>query len=173
MTRTSNALSFVAADVHVRQLSTDEWLDLSCYATSIAVAGGDRSTGEVNVFCDERPIVKAGKKASQDLTVRFVYTEELEDPGQPTEEAVTGWAGEKSPFETIREWDDATGGRMQVRYFPTGAVAGNYVFETGDAIITSFLDPGGEAGSGDPVPGEFTVKCEELYKSGYGAGPHS
>ena len=173
MARTSNALSFVAADVHVRQGPADDWWDLSCYATSIAVTGGDRATGEVNVFCDERPIVTAGKKASQDLTVRFVYTEELESPGQPAEKDLTGWEGEKSPFETIREWDDAVGGAMEVRYFPTGAVAGNYVFETGQSIITSFLDPGGEAGSGDPVPGAFTVKTEEIPKSGYGAGPHS
>jgi hypothetical protein len=169
MPRTGNALSFVAADVDIRQAAGDAWLNLSCYATSIAVTGGDRSTGEVNVFCDERPIVKAGKKASQDVTVRFAYTEEMDDD----ELAETGWAGELSPFETIRLWDDAVGGAIEVRYFPAGRAPGNYVFHTEDAIITSFLDPQGEAGSGDPVLGEFTVKTEELHKSCWGGGPCS
>jgi len=158
--RSGEGLSFVAADVEVRQLAGDTWLSLSCYATSIAVTGGDRGTGEVNVFCDERPIVKAGKKASQDVTVRFVYTEILEGADQ-------GWTGSKTPFETIREWDDATGGAIEVRYWPAGKTWGNYVFGTEDAIITSFLDPQGEAGSGDPVLGEFTVKTEELHKSAW------
>jgi len=173
MPRTGEGLSFVAADVDVRQAVGDAWLNLSCYATSIAVTGGDRSTGEVNVFCDERPIVKAGKKASQDLTVRFVYTEQMYGGGQPHEAGETGWAGVLSPFETIRLWDDAVGGAIEVRYFPLGRAAGNYVFHTEDVIITSFLDPQGEAGSGDPVLGEFTVKTEELHKSCWGGGPCS
>ena len=174
MPRTDGGLSFVAADVDIRQNDAGTWLNLSCYATSVGVAGGDRGSGEVNVFCDERPIVKAGKKASQDVTVRFVYTEEMHGGGQPHEEGFTGWAGDVSPFETIREWDDAVGGAMQVRYFPTGRAAGNYVFETGsDSFITSFLDPQGEAGSGDPVLGEFTIKTEEIAKSCYLGGPCS
>lgn len=163
MARTSEGLSFVAADVDIKQYEADDWLSLSCFATSIAVSGGDRATGEVNVFCDERPIVKAGKKASQDLTVRFVYTEVVEDG-----DSDTGWTGTHPPFQTIRIWDDTEGGEMWVRYFPAGRVVGNYVFETGSAIITSFLDPGGEAGSGDPVLGEFTVKTEELTKEAWG-----
>lgn len=152
-TRTSEGLSFVAADVEVSQTGLDgSWLALSCHATSIAVAGGDRATGEVNVFCDERPIVKAGKKASQDLTIRFVYTEEASGVG---------------PFETIREWDDAEGGVIYARYWPKGKAAANYVFETGQAIITSFLDPQGEAGSGEPVLCEVTIKTEQLTKSAW------
>lgn len=150
MARTSEGLSFVAADV---EISDDNWatyLSLSCHATSIAVSGGDRSTGEVNVFCDEYPIVKAGKKASQDVTVRFIYTEEAIDTG---------------PFETIRSWDDIVGGAMWVRYWPKGKEAANFAFDTGEAIITTFLDPGGEAGSGDVVLGEVTVKTEHLTKS--------
>lgn len=160
--RTAEGLSFVAADVEVKQRVADSWLSLSCFATSIAVAGGDRATGEVNVFCDERPVMKAGKKASQDLTVRFIYTEVDEDVGD------TGWAGTDPPFQTIRLWDDATGGEIWVRYWPKGKTEGNYVFETGQSVITSFLDPQGEAGSGDPVLGEFSVKTEELAKSAWG-----
>ena len=149
MARTTEGLSFVAADVEVSQ-DNATWVDLAPYGSSIAASGGDRRTGEVNVFDDERPIVKAGKKASQDLVIRYVYTEEV--------------AG---PFAQMRGWDDTEGGVIYARYWPEGKVdgAGNFVFETGEAIITSFLDPGGEAGAGDPVMGEIGIKCEELSKS--------
>lgn len=158
--RTGEGLSFVAAEVEVKQLEGDLWLSLSCFATSIAVAGGDRGAGEVNVFCDERPVAKPGKKGSQDVTVRYIYTE-------VPEEAEVGWAGLKTPFETIREWDDAPGGEIWLRYWPAGKTIGNYVLETGQSIITSFLDPQGEAGTGGPVLCEFAVKTEELTKSAW------
>lgn len=147
MPRTTEGMSFVACDIEVSQDGVS-WIDLSPYSSAIDVSGGDRTTGEVNVFDDERPIVRAGKKASQDLTIRYVYTEES-----------------GGPFEEIRSWDDAEGGAIYVRYWPAGQVAGNYTFETGEAIITRFIDPQGEAGSGDPVLCELGVKCEELSRS--------
>jgi len=150
MPRTTEGLSFVACDVEVSQDGVT-WVELDDYGSNIAVSGGDRRTGEVNVFSDERPIVKAGKKASQDLVIRYAYTEEV-----------------GGPFATMRTWDDAEGGVIYARYWPAGRVAGNFVFETGQAIITKFQDPGGEAGSGDPVLCEIGIKTEELQKSIWG-----
>lgn len=149
MPRTTEAISFVACDVEVSQDGAT-WTDLSDYASSVGTSGGDRRTGEINVFGDERPIVRAGKKASQDLVIRFAYTEEA--------------AG---PFITIRGWDETEGGVIYVRYWPEGKVIGNYIFETGAAIITRFIDPGGEAEAGDPVLCELGVKCEQLSQSTY------
>jgi len=136
----------VAADVEVSQ-DNAIWVDLTDYGSTVGVTGGDRRTGEVNVFGDERPIVKAGKKASQVLTIRYAYTEE-----------VTG------PFATIRTWDDTEGGVIYARYWPEGKSVGNFIFRTGKAILTSFLDPGGEAGSGEVVMCEITITMEELSK---------
>ena len=148
MPRTTEAISMVAADVEVSQDGAT-WIDLAPYGSTVSVAGGDRRTGEINVFDDERPIVRAGKKASQDITVRFAYTEE------------TG-----GPFDEIRDWDDTEGGRIYVRYWPKGKVIGNYVFTTYPfGTITTFLDPGGEAGSGEVVLCEITAKTEELRRS--------
>lgn len=148
MPRTTEAISMVAADVEVSQ-DGSTWIDLSPYGSSVGLSGGDRRTGEINVFDDERPIVRAGKKASQDITVRFAYTEE------------TG-----GPFDEVREWDDTEGGVIYVRYWPKGKVTGNYVFETyPNGIITSFQDPGGEAGSGEVVLCEIVVKTEENRRS--------
>jgi len=147
MPRTTEGLSFVAADVEVSQDGLT-WIDLAPYGSSIAVSGGDRAVGVANVFDDERPIVKAGKKEPQVLTIRYVYTEE---------------AG--GPFESMRTWDDAEGGIIYARYWPKGKVAGNFRFGTGSSIITSFLDPAGEAGPGDIVMGEIQVTTEELTKA--------
>ncbi len=149
MTRTGEGLSFVAADVEVSQDGTT-WVAMSAHATSIAVTGGDRTTGEVNVFDDEIPIVKAGKKASQDLTIRYVYTEEA--------------AG---PFVQIRSWDTAEGGIMYARYWPLGKNVASFCFSTGAGIITTFQDPGGDAGAGDPVLCEVTIKTEQLAKTSW------
>lgn len=147
MARTTEAISFVNADVEVSQ-DNATWIDLSPYGSAIDATGGDRATGEINVFADERPIVRAGKKASQDLTIRYAYTEEI-----------------GGPFEEIRSWDDEPGGTIYARYWPEGKTAGNFVFTTGRAYLTSFNDPGGEAGSGDPVLCEITMKTEELSKA--------
>jgi hypothetical protein len=146
MARTSEGMSFVAADVEVSQDGV-VWIDLAPYGSSVATGGGDRRTGEVNVFDDERPIVTAGKKGSQTVNVRYVYTEE---------------AG--GPFEEMRDWDDAEGGAAYCRYWVAGKVAGNFVFATEEAIITMFEDPGGEAGSGDPVLCEIQFTTEEITK---------
>jgi len=144
MARTTEAISFVAADVEVSQ-DNATWTDLAPYGSTVAAGGGDRRVGEVNVFDDERPIVRAGKKGSQNLTIRYVYTEEV--------------AG---PFLVMRGWDDTEGGVIYARYWPEGKTAGNLCFTTGKAVITSFLDPGGEAGSGEIIMGEIQVTCEEL-----------
>jgi len=149
MPRTSEGLSFVAADVEVSQDGVT-WIELSCYGSSIATSGGDRATGEVNVYCDEIPIVKAGKKASKDLTIRYVYTEET---------------GASAPFTNIHLWDLTEGGVVYARYWPAGKVAGNFTFSTGQAIITHHDDPSGEAGAGDPVLCELAIKCEQLTKT--------
>lgn len=147
MPRTTEAMSFVAADVEVSQDGA-VWIDLAPYGSAINVAGGDRATGVLNVFDDERPIVKAGKKGPQTVNIRYAYTEE------------TG-----GPFEELRSWDDAEGGEIYARFWPQGKVAGNFVFETGAAIITSFQDPSGEAGSGEIALCEIQVTTEELTQS--------
>lgn len=146
MTRTSEAISMVAADVEVSQ-DNAAWIDLAPYSSTVGITGGDRRTGEVNVFDDERPIVKAGKKASQVLTIRYVYTEEA-----------------LGPFAQIRDWDDTEGGVIYARYWPEGKTAGNFIFRTGKAVLTAFQDPGGEAGSGEIVMCEITITMEELTK---------
>ena len=144
MVRTDGGISFVACDCEVSQ-DNITYTDLSDYGASVAPGGGDRATGEQNVFSDEIPIVKAGKKASRDLVFRFVYTE-----------------GDLEPFHVIRTWDLATGGTIYARYWPKGKHDLNYGFTTGKAIIVHYDDPGGEAGPGEVVMIELSIKCEQI-----------
>ena len=144
MVRTSDGISFVACDLEVSQ-DNATWTDLTNYGSSVGTSGGDRATGEANVFGDEIPIVKAGKKASRDLVFRFVYTE-----------------GDLEPFHVIRGWDLTEGGIIYARYWPKGKHDLNYGFTSGKAIITHYDDPSGEAGPGEVVMIELAMKCEEI-----------
>lgn len=143
MSQTTDGMSFIEAEVFV---SADgvTWTDAGGFAASVAVAGGDRATGEQATYDGDTPIVKAGKRASVDLTCRYVYTEEVADP-----------------FEIVRAQYETEKGPLYVQYSPKDG----FWYKTGLGIITSFLYPGGEAESGDVVMGEFVVKCAAMTKA--------
>jgi len=142
MTQTTAAMSFVEAIVFVSPDGT-VWTDVTGEGASVAVSGGERTTGEQHTFGTEpKPIVKAGKLASQDVTVRFIYTETASDP-----------------FDVCQTAHESNTGEFWVQYRPK--TGGNW-FKTGESVITSLLYPGGEAGSGDIVMSEFVCKCAGL-----------
>lgn len=144
MAQTAEGMSFVAAKVIV---STDGWVtytELSGHGASVATAGGDRATGEEHTFDGDTPIVKAGKRASTDVTVRYVYTEEVADP-----------------FEVVRAAYETTGGALYVQYSPKDG----FWYGSGAGIMTSFGYPNGEAGDGAVTMCEFTVKSQGLTKA--------
>ena len=143
MAQTENGMGFVAAKVFVSADGTT-WTDVSGHGASIAVTGGDRTTGEQNTFTGEIPIVKPGKKGSIDLTCRYVYTEEAADP-----------------FEVLRAMHEAVGGTCYAQYSPKDG----FWFSTGAGVLMQFEYPGGDASSGDVVMGQFVVKCASLTKA--------
>lgn len=144
MAQTTNGLSFEAAKVIV---SADDWAthtEVSGHGASVATAGGERATGEEHTFDGDTPIVKAGKRASTDITVRYVYTEEAADP-----------------FEVVRALYEASGGAIYVQYSPKDG----FWYKSGAGILTSFGYPSGEAGDGAVVMCEFTVKSAAITKA--------
>ena len=143
MAQTTNGLSFIAARVFVSPAGST-WTDVSGHGASVAVGGGSRTVGEQNTFSGDTPIIKAGKRGSIDLTVRYVYTEEAADP-----------------FEVIRAQYETVGGALHVQYTPDE----DFWFKTGAGVIQDFTYPQGEALSGDVIMGEFTVKCAALTKA--------
>ncbi len=145
MAQTTDGLSFIKAKVFVSAAGSS-WTDVSGFGAGIAVSGGSRGAGEQNTFDGDTPIVVSGKRASVDVTVRFVYTEETSDP-----------------FEIVRGQYETEGGALYVQYSPVDP--GGFWFKTGAAIITEFGYPVGDADSADVVLSEFTVKCAALTKA--------
>jgi len=149
MTQTTGGMSFIAADVAV-SADNSTWLDLTPFATTVGVEGGTRKTGQVNTFDGDTPIVKAGKRESVKVTVRYVYTEDAADTGA---------------FETVRTQYETAGGLLYVRYSPQARATDVFEFTTGAAIVTDFTYPQGECGDGEPLCDEFTVECAKLTKA--------
>ncbi len=143
MAQTADGMSFIAAKVHV---SADgiTWTDVSGFGASVAEGGGERATGEEHTFEGDTPIVKSGKRASKDVTVRYVYTEEAADP-----------------FEVVRAQYETSGGALYVQYSPKSG----FWFKMLPGIITSFGFPTGEAGDGAVTMCEFVVKCADITKA--------
>ena len=143
MAQTADGMSFIAARVFV---SADNitWVDVSGHGAAISPGGGDRATGEQHTFDGDTPIIKAGKRAATELTVRYVYTEEAADP-----------------FEVVRAQYETVGGELYVQYSPKDG----FWYKTGAAILTSFGYPAGEAGGGAVVLCEFMVKSASLTKA--------
>ena len=141
MAQTTDGMSFVEAYVFCSP-DGSTWTDMAGHGASVAVGGGKRSTGEQNTFDGVTPIVKGGKRASTDVTVRFVYTETASEP-----------------FDVAQTAHESASGAFQVQYRVKNA---GVWFSTGAGVITDLVKPQGEAASGDVVMSEFVVKCAEL-----------
>jgi hypothetical protein len=134
-------MSFVEAYVFISP-DGSTWTDVAGHGASVAVSGGERATGEAHTMDGDTPILKAGKRASLDITVRFVYTETASDP-----------------FDIAQTAYETAGGALYCQY---RALNGGNWFSTGAGIITSLLYPGGETGDGSVVMSEFVIKCATI-----------
>ena len=145
MAQTTDAISFKNVKVEV---STDgtTWTDISGFANSVEIGGGDRQTGEVYTFDGDTAIITTGKREPLEITVKAVYTE-----------------GANDPFEVVRAAYEG-GTSLYVRWSPKGGTTGDFQFESDAGYVTNAIYPQGEAGSGDPVVVEFTVKTPKVTK---------
>lgn len=141
MTQTANGMSFVQALVFISP-DGSTWTDASGHGASVAESGGDRQIGEQNTFDGVLPIVKGGDRSATDVTVRFVYTEDADEP-----------------FDVARTAHEGTDPEFWVQY---RAKSGGNWFKTGSGVIGSLRYPQGEAGSGEVILSEFMVKCAGL-----------
>lgn len=141
MTQTTGGMSFVQALVFISP-DGSTWTEVAGHGSSVASSGGDRAVGEQNTFDSALPIIKGGDRASTDVTVRFVYTEDAAEP-----------------FDVARTAHEGTDPEFWVQYRPK--TGGNW-FKTGSGIIATLLYPQGEAGTGEVVMNEFMVKCAGL-----------
>lgn len=144
MTQTTGAMSWIAARGFLSDDLAVSWTDIGPAGVSVAVSGGERSTGEQNTMDGDTPVLKSGKRASLAVTVRFVYTEEATEP-----------------FELARAQYETAGGAFRFQWGPKDG----FWYDTGDGIITNLLYPGGEVGPGTIIMSEFVVKCASITKA--------
>jgi len=148
MAQTTGGISMVANYVAISS-NGSSFTDVSGEANAIESPELARAAGELFTFDGDTPIVKAGKLAAVDVTVKLVYSE------------LTA-----SAFETLRGYLQTAGGQATyVRWAPKGNTTGNFQFTTGASVITKMNLPGGEAESGEPVAVSFTVHAPSVTKA--------
>lgn len=130
-------------------ISTDgtTFTDISGYAASVAVSGGERATGEEYSFDGDTPVMGVGKRGPYELTIRILYTED----------------SAQYYYTLLGAYRNATD--YYVRYAPKGNSAGNWAWTTTVGTFTSCPPPAGEAGSGDPIAVEATFRCADIERS--------
>jgi len=147
MAQTTSGISFVDAKV---EYSTDgvAFADISGFANTVEVSGGERASGEIYTVDGDTGIVTFGKMAPVDIAYNSVFTE-----------------GATDPFERFRGYHQtADGSQVVFRFSPAGGTGtGNIVF-TGTGKITEAPWLGGDASSADPLMFSTTVRTASILK---------
>ena len=133
-------------------LSTDNssWTDVSGYANSVQVSGGERQTGEAFTFDGNTPIVKYGKLGFLTVTITGVYTEE----------ASKLYALAKAAYEA--------GSALYARWSPGGGDSGDYGYTTSVGTVVNPVYPMGGADTPDPILVEVVLNVGSITQSTIG-----
>ena len=147
MPQTTGGISFVNAKVEYGTAS-GSFTDISGWANTVEVSGGDRASGEVYTVDGDTGIVTFGKRAPVDVTYMCVFTE-----------------GATDPFEKFRGFHQtADGTQIRLRWSPQGGAGTGKIAFTGTGKITAPPWLGGDAASPDPLTFSFTMRTAELLK---------
>lgn len=145
MAQATGAVSFRNCKIEISQNGTT-WTDISGWANSVSIEGGERMVGEFFTLDGDTPILTPGKRGSFDLTTKVVYTE-----------------GASDPYEVFRQVYEG-GSDIYVRWAPKGGAPGNFQFTSDKCIVTTPAYPSGEASSADAISFEFKLKCLTITK---------
>lgn len=134
-------------------LSSDgsTWTDVSGYANSVQVSGGERQTGEAFTFDGNTPIVKYGKLGFLTVTITGVYTEEA------------------SKLYALAEAAYEAGSALYARWSPGGGDAGDYGFTTSVGTVINPVYPMGGADTPDPILVEVVLNVGSITQSTIGS----
>lgn len=146
MAQATNQVTLRAESIEISTNGSD-WTDISGFANSVGIGGGDREIGEFFTAEGDTPVLGAGKRASLELTVKILYTEGVGDP----------YATVLSAYENAAD--------LYVRFSPKGGDSGENMFTSDAGFVSNAVYPQGEVQSGDPVPIEFITKTPKLTKS--------
>lgn len=146
MAQTTGAVSFRNCKIEMSP-NGSTWTDISGFANSISIEGGERMIGETFTLDGDTPIITPGKRGSFDLTSKIVYTEGVSDP-----------------YEVFRAAYEA-GSDLYFRWSPKGGTTGQFQFTTDKCIVITPAYPSGEASSADAIAFEFKLKCLTITKA--------
>lgn len=140
MAQTTDHITFrnVKAEVSTDNVS---WTDISGTFNSLAISGGETTTGEAYTADGELPLVGIGKKALTEVTLKVVYTENNGD----------SW---RKFFDAYKNGTD-----IYFRYSPKGGSPGQLRFTSGKGFVTTPAYPQGDVGDGTPLMTELKLKC--------------
>lgn len=156
MAQTTEGMTMAGAKV---EISTDAaaFTDVSGYAASVSVTGGEQITGSQQTHSGDAAIVLgANKTAPFTVTVSVVYTDT-----------------DAQPFDVVWDRFKGTAKTLCVRWCPAGGTAGDEQYVTSNAAksaavlcpIVSCTPPNTDASSGDPVMVQFSVLCSDILKA--------
>ena len=147
MAQATGGQSFYDALVEIKPAG-GVWIDISGWGSSIAIDGGDRTTGEGYTFDGDVAIIGIAKRAPRTVTVRCLYTESASDP---YERALDAYRNHTA---------------LQVRWSPKGGDTNEsrYTTSANDSYVVNCPPPVGEANGGEPTMFEFSVFTSDVTK---------
>ena len=146
MAQTTNALSWANCKIEL-SANGSAWTDVSGFANSVSVDGGERAISEFFTSDGNTPILTAGKRSSLEVTVKAVYTEAGSDPYAM---AIAAYEGNTA---------------LYVRWSPKGGLSTNFQFTTALGHVLKPVYPTGAADSADAIAIEVAIKTATITKS--------
>jgi hypothetical protein len=146
MAQTTNALSWANATISLSANGTT-WTDISGFANSVSVDGGERATSEFFTVDGDTPIVTSGKRGFLEITIKAVYTE----------------AGSDAYAMGMTAYENNT--PLYAKWIPKGSGTGAFVFTTSIGRVTKPIYPQGAADSADAIQFELGISCGSITKS--------
>ncbi len=146
MAQTTSQITFRDCEISI-STNGSTWTDVSGFANSIGIGGGERNIGEFFTAEGDTPLIGAGKRSALEVTSRIVYTE-----------------GAAEPYEVIRQAYEA-GTVLYVRFSPKGGDATEFMFTSDAGYVRNPVYPQGEVQSGEPIAFEFTIVTPKITKS--------
>lgn len=146
MSQTTGAISFKDVKTETSP-DNSNWTDISGFASSVTIDGGERVTGTKATFDGDTLILRSAKRTTLTVTMSIAYTE-----------------GASDPTEAIRAIYEA-GSDYYLRWSPKGGDSTEFLYTTAAGIIKLPLYPGGEAESGDPVMVDIVLETPLVTKS--------
>jgi hypothetical protein len=131
------------------EISTDgvTFTDISGFANSWSVDGGDRMIGEAFTFDGDGPAVALGKKNRFTIAFSFLYTEGATDPAKAL-------------------WDAYNSSTVYyVRLSPTGGSTNEFTYTSGAGYFLQPLVPDNDASSPDLLTIETEFSCGTLTRA--------